>query len=124
LQGFQRMHVAAIQIKPIAAGQINSRVRSLKHDMPFKAMQHDVACNMVRRNFSARSYDKPHGFEMLRLDECGRFGATQLWAERSEVNDFSRLRVILRHVKPTFRSATAAAAPRNKISVARSRFAL
>lgn len=103
MQGFQRMDVAAIQIKPIPAGQINGRMRSPKHDMPFKAMQHDIAGNIMRRNFSARSYDKPHGFEALRLDDCSRFAVTQLWAERSEVNDFSRLRVILRHVKPTFR---------------------
>jgi hypothetical protein len=65
-------------------------------------MQHDVACYMMWRNFGACSYDKPHGFEALCLDECDRFRITQVRAYWAQVDDFPRLCVILRHDKPTF----------------------
>ncbi len=96
------MDLPAIQINPIAARQLNFRLRSTKHDMPFEAVQHDVARNMMWGNFSACSHDKPHGFEALRLDERDRFRVTKILPQRPQVDDFSRLCVSLRHDKPTF----------------------
>lgn len=98
MRTFQRVVLATVQIQPFARAQLAIQLRNPEDDMPLETMQHNVTCDLMRRDFRVGRDDQADSLEMPRFDEGRGLRVCELAAERALVENFPG---VLRDAKPS-----------------------
>ena len=89
MRSFQRVVLATVQIQPFARAQLAIQLRNPEDDMPLETMQHNVTCDLMRRDFRVGRDDQADSLEMPRFDEGHGLRVCELAAERALVENLT-----------------------------------